>query len=1211
MSENRYHFQKLTPVSNADISVYEDAIDFVFANNDIKNVAVSGAYSAGKSSILESYKAKHTKRRFVHLSLAHFRTPEQDNSESEEAVKESILEGKILNQLIHQIPAGKIPQTNFRVKKGVNVRSIVFLTAFASLFVGSATYLLLAEKISDYVGALPNNWVKTTLSPVASQYAVLLATFICAGCAIAIVFSLIKAQKNKNVFRKISLQGNEIEIFENDDDSFFDKYLNEVLYLFENVEADVIVFEDMDRFNANHIFERLREVNTLVNVQRRKEKGTKYVPLKFIYLLRDDIFINKDRTKFFDYIVPIVPIVDSSNSYEQFRKHFRDGSLLELFDESFLQGISLYVDDMRILKNIYNEFIVYYNRLNTTELDCNKMLAIILYKNLFPRDFNNLQLNTGFVHTVFDYKNALIDDTVKQLNQSKQAQEKEIEDVKSEYLENETEVDNLYNQNGLYYRTYPNSQVRDAKKAERKQAIQSRVRLPQLENELSLIEVDISITKSKPLRDLITRENISEVFAITSKNEVGVENKFTEIKESDYFDLLKYLIRSGYIDETYRDYLTYFYEDSLSANDKTFLRRITDRRGAEYTYALKEPKKVVDSSVIRRIEFEQEETLNFDLLGCLLQNDTIDKYAIYLKTLVAQIRATGNFEFISKYYATENNRKELVVTINEQWIDFFTTVLKGKKLPDTQIRDFSTETLYYSSDDSISDVNVDRCLSEYISDNTDYLAIVQPDIDKLIAGFSLLEVLFVSIDYETANKSLFDAVYSNDLYELNFDNIALMLRKEYQAGNEADIEHKNFTLVQSKSDSPLALYVAKNMQCYIDVAIKNCDGRISDDENIAISVLNSGELSETTKAHYIKVLVTEITDITTVAASELWKSLITKHIVSFSESNFINYFTKHGIDQTLVDFINTADNEIDFSSTADTFGGDVAEQLFDAIAICNNLKTEKYREVVADLGYYFDNYDSVDISDEKFNVLIEEKLMHMDVDGLGYVRDNYSKCLYDFIRQNLDEYLDIQTAEIFRLQEALKIITWDIDNDKKLKLLANSDEPISVIGKDYSDAITTYILKNNLDESDKTALYANYSKWGVKAQAMIASLAIASVYEIISEDTAVDDALLSLLLKNENVERELRISLFSMTIPTLNEETCSLHFDELGLSELKYIFTKSSGVKKYEKSNEVKTILEALKLHTWIYDYSEDEQNNKKYLVTKNRPKAKSPKFLD
>ncbi|MFF2907308.1 hypothetical protein [Paenibacillus sp. NPDC057934] len=45
-------------------------------------------------------------------------------------------------------------------------------------------------------------------------------------------------------------------------------------------------------------------------------------PRSFIF--RDDIFFSKDRTNFFDYIVPIIPVVDSSNSYDQFISHFKE-----------------------------------------------------------------------------------------------------------------------------------------------------------------------------------------------------------------------------------------------------------------------------------------------------------------------------------------------------------------------------------------------------------------------------------------------------------------------------------------------------------------------------------------------------------------------------------------------------------------------------------------------------------------------------------------------------------------------------------------------------------------------------------------------------------------------------------------------------------------------------------------------------------------------
>ncbi|MDD2234906.1 MAG: hypothetical protein PHV03_08415 [Desulfitobacteriaceae bacterium] len=92
---------------------------------------------------------------FIHISLAHFRTPEQEDGESEEPIKESVLEGKILNQLLHQIPAEKIPQTNFRVKKGVSSKNIAFLTAFTSFFIGSIIFLLSSSSVVSFVAALP------------------------------------------------------------------------------------------------------------------------------------------------------------------------------------------------------------------------------------------------------------------------------------------------------------------------------------------------------------------------------------------------------------------------------------------------------------------------------------------------------------------------------------------------------------------------------------------------------------------------------------------------------------------------------------------------------------------------------------------------------------------------------------------------------------------------------------------------------------------------------------------------------------------------------------------------------------------------------------------------------------------------------------------------------------------------------------------------
>jgi uncharacterized protein (UPF0335 family) len=1215
MGDKKYVFQKLTPVSNADISVYEEAINFVFENSDVKNVAISGAYSAGKSSILESYKAKHKKIRFVHLSLAHFRTPEQENDEADDVVKESVLEGKILNQLIHQITAEKIPQTNFRVKKGVNAKNIAALTVFASLFIGSIVFLLSLSGAASFAVALQDNWVKSALSVLFSPYAAIPATAISIVCSVAFIFSLIKAQKNKNIFRKISLQGNEIEIFEEQDDSYFDKYLNEVLYLFENVEADVIVFEDMDRFNASRIFERLREVNTLVNINRKKDQGDKYVPLRFFYLLRDDIFVSKDRTKFFDFIIPIVPVVDSSNSYEQFLKHLKDGGLLDKFDQSFLQSLSLYVDDMRILKNIYNEFVVYIHRLNTTDLDWNKMMAMIAYKNLFPRDFSDLQLAKGFVFAVIAQRQILIEEALTSAKEQRQAIIDRIEWAKKETLTSQQELTDVYAAKesrlpkDYYGRLTTEGNVKkkqhQEEMAKRKQAIQDILdgNLPNLEAEIVDIDRELALTSAKPLKDLITRKNIDNIFTINHTNEIGEVIDFKEIKGSCYFALLKFLIRNGFVDETYTDYMTYFYEDSISANDKTFLRHITDKRGANYTYALREPKKVVESPILGSIEFGQEETLNFDLLECLLLNRADSKYAEYLKALISQIKKTKNFDFVSKFYDTGKAHREFVISINELWDDFFHEAWSHKKLPEMQIRQYSIDTLYYSDDDSIKKVNGNggNCLSYYISCCPDYLNVKQPDIDRLAAAFSLIDVSFASIDYEKADKALFDAVYQLNLYKLTFENIALMLKKMYGIENDSDIAHKNYTLVKSHTDSPLAAYIANHMSVYTKIILANCGDCITDEEDVAVALLNSDV--SLLKTQYIQALTTNISKLEKVNEFDLWPALMEHEIVEFSISNFVNYFLKHELDDVLCKYINDSPANARFTSISNDYVAGVAESIFNAVSINNDISTEKYRRILCDLGFYFAEYEASDISADHFKILIDESILAMDIEGLKYVREKYSAHLFAFIQHNLDEYLVFQTEEIFEFDEALQILSWSIDDDKKTSLLEFTNEPISIVGKQYSDAVNAYIIENNFSAEDKPSLYAQYSQYGQQTREAIIALVATqvNVKEIITKNMTVDDAMLSVLLQSEIATRDQKIMLFTMAVPSLNEESCSTHFDELGLSELKGIFVKAGGRRNYEKNKEVTAVLDALKTHSWIYEYREDERNNTRYEVIKKQ----------
>ena len=1233
MTQKYYNFEKLTPDKDADISVYEEAIEFVFDNSDVTNIAISGAYGAGKSSVIESYEKKHDDKNFLHISLAHFEPTERN--ESEDSVKETTLEGKILNQLIHQIPVDRIPQTNFRVKKDVGRRNIIIITILLYVLLGSITFISMSNKIQNWVDALCDGRLKSLLAIFTNDFTVFFAAIALAGSAFICIYNTVKVQKNKNLFHKVTVQGNTIEIFENKDESYFDKYLNEVLYLFEQVEADVIVFEDMDRFNSNVIFERLREVNNLVNVHkynkfknkkrhklinkifRRKEK--QYKPLRFFYLLRDDVFVTKDRTKFFDYIIPIVPVLDGTNSYDQFIRHLKQGNILEKFDSTFLQRLALYIDDMRVLKNVYNEFLVYMYRLNNTDLNWNKMLAIIVYKNIFPRDFCNLQLGKGYVHELFEQKENLSKETIGKLEEEKQLIQEKITYINKENLTDVQELNDAYEAkyNRLPRDSWYNQLTQEGRKEKDKlekekekriEVIDNRNKgmMTELEVKLQDIEQRISATKTKLLSELITRDNTDSIFMIKSINPIGEENQYNEIKGSDYLELLKFLISNGYIDETYNDYMTYFYEDSLSAHDKMFLRRITDKKGSDYEYSLKDVEKVLSSPVLRVVDFYEEETLNFNLLKGLLVNQENPKYQKYLSALIKQMKDNKDTEFISKFYDSTQFDKTFIIKLNEQWTDFFSYIAVNKILPLKQIRGFSLDSLCLLDENKIQDINIEGCLTDYISNQSDYLNIQNPDVAKIISQFCILGVKLKKIEIDTANKDLIVGVYENNLYELTFENIKLMIKSMYGEYDSYNIEHRNYTVIQGKSESPLAKYIAENINRYANEYLKNCNGYIEDSEDVAIKFINDENVLGDIQEKYVNVLKTVISDISVIQNKKLWNEMLDKRIIKKTVPNIIHYYTEYCCDSQLIKFINECDAGMDYSHIENEFGGEIARQFFDSVAVNNEIKTSRYQEILCNMGYGYDVYDAYDISDDKMEVLIKKDVIEMNNVGLEYIRNHYKKYTALYIDENIEAYLRIITSDNFSYEEALHILGMEIGDKEKIDLLGLTTEPISVVGKGYSSSLIKYILDNNFDEHDENELYQHFSEYEEVIQSSIYRVAKSRIANIIDNSTIVlDDNLLSKLLTMSKCSMDDKIQLWAKALPNLTEETCKKHFDELGFPELKGIFTKRNNyTKTYEDNSFIRDILYVLKKNTWIFDYYK-KSDDEGYVVVKNPIKDK------
>ena len=1178
--DGKITFQELTPYSNADDSVYWEAIAHCFEQDTIRNVAISGAYGAGKSSVLLSYEERNRERRFLHISLAHF-----EDTKPAQPEKESVLEGKILNQLLHQLSPEDIPQSNFRVKREIKKSTVGLYSAALVLYGLLVLYLLKFDRWCAYYNSLSPRKLSLLQFSVGDRMPIFAALLLLLMTGF-FLYKLICAQKERNLLKKLSVQGNEIEIFSQSEDSCFDKYLNEVLYLFSHAPADVIVFEDLDRFEANRIFERLHEINTLVNRQRKAEGRP---PLRFFYLLRDDIFTSKDRTKFFDFIIPVVPVVDGSNSYDKLKEFLELDGCYERFDDHFLKDISLYIDEMRVLKNICNEFFIYIRTLNTTELDYNKMFALIVYKNLFPADFGELQMNRGYVASLFARKEALIEEEIGQIEEKIGNINREIRLFEGEPAKSISELDDIFakrKQNTFYglILKQADQEEYDSRAADIRRWNETSI--DELQQKLEPLQKRRTALRILPLKELITRENIDGFFSPADQSD-----GFQAIRSSSYFPLLKFLIRTGYIDETHSDYMTYFYENSLCAGDKIFLRSVTDRKAKSFDYALRSPALV--ASRLRETDYDQEETLNFDLLDYILEDETQNNS---VEHLFRQLREGKKYPFAVEYFERTEKKNAFVQRANQLWPGLFSELYAaGQLVSDAWLKDYSLRTLCTCSDGTILAVNVDDALTRYISEAKDYLNIVEPQTEQLIARFRLLAVSFQKIIPASSNAGLLRRVYEEGLYSLNFDNITAFLGYELPNLPPATIREQNYSLVLHTGESSLYKKIQENMEAYLHLILENCGGTIKDKPKAILAILNCEELSREDKIRYIQLLhySAHIRSLCYVSDRELWCDIVHSRIWIDGRENILAYFEFAGeINEELLILIDRTTN-LDFSNMGGNYAEELLSSFFDAVISCGDMDNSKYKEIVCSLGKKIPALTVEGLPAQKLRILIDYHILLMTPDNLRFLRRIYSTETMLFVLNNADSYLELMTDVLFSMDELLVFLDSTASDEQKLQLLSFAHDPIPTIGTKYSLPVKLCILQNNPKTEEMPAYYESYDTEEPEIQDTVYAYALTQLPQLAENcETA------SVHLMNRIFESPLKMS---EKLPILtncalcrSEEDFRSFLATLGMTD----FDKAFWKKTFQVTTTYSDLLEAMKSRGWIVKYTQNAGRMDQYRVT-------------
>ena len=1089
---HEYAFQKLTPTVNADLTTYEDALDYVFyeQNRDVQNIAITGIYGSGKSSVINTYERKYNKK-FIHISLSHFEGVTNEESED-------VLEKKIVNQLVQQVPSKLIPETKFKIKKEFCLGDATFL---ASKIIALAYFIIYFIKFKALVNAA-NSGKYTWFEKITSMHALALAVVLFTILLISLLVQLLKLQNQKHIIGKVSVQGNEIDLADDKDDkSYFNRHMDEILYVLENITTaeendrfDGIIIEDLDRFEQkvdSKIFEKLRELCVLGNKRIKKNKGEGQPTLRFFYLLSDDTFLSKERTKFFDYILPIIPVVDTSNAYAKIKNGLVQAGYEDKIDDHFLRGLSLYFDDYRLIKNILNEFQIYAKKLTNIEHNYNELLALIVYKNYFPKDFAELQLHSGYVYSLFDKRASLVKEKTDRLNALLTDAKTKLTALNNEVLASEKELQLVKHDRELNKTnsTYSDIRYTEWEKTEyprRLQAIRDKRsgKEKEIREEIIDLQTEIIHVSNKKFKDLLANEK--DVFIINSNK--GDEN-IKSVQEDKYFEIIRYLIITGYLDDfSYRDYMACFDENGMTISDKNFWIAVNNRTGKPFDYKLDNLDLVYES--LKEEDFLVPATRNNMLIDYLVRHKkrtSFEKFAM-------QIKESSDVDFIAQYLRNTMCYESFISDICRIWDGFLNAVISdsNQAISLEERQQVVLTSLTVCTDEEIKKQNENGILKKYLEEDISAAICDDEKAETIAEKLNMMNVKIYNLDAQLGGGSLRQEVVENSLYEINIENMESILKNELSHAND-DIDNRFLSSLLNGGVDEVAIYTLSNLAEVVSIVVENNDKQ-NDDQKIVQRISNADIDKELITA-YLKISETIVDDIASVN-DKYWNILAEKHTFSEKSENILFYFEKYGLDMSLVKYLNEANikENIDFTSESDR-----CVRLWKEVYKKNTLSDETYFELVEQIGCKIDNYNDFNLDEHKCRYLIEHNLIPMNPSTINLFRMHYQTLMCDFICSDIPKYIALTKGAMFSIDEVKELLEDSrVKEEDKIKLLSMTTDVISVKDKKLSDVVFKEILAKHFDVNDLQYLSEKYDKYNDECKNAIYKIMVVHKAQLIS-----------------------------------------------------------------------------------------------------------------
>lgn len=1081
MKDNiNYKFHKLTPtkvdINSESYRIIEKALNQSYYDNDIKNIAITGIYGSGKSSILKTYYSKKFKKsELINVSIADFDSyldqnskkndNQKDNKEDEDNSSNDLstnylnnanriksAEKQIINQILYQIPSNKIPLSKFKVKNKRKIRDISFFSTCLILVILGILMSLKIEFIYSYF------YKFLAFSNLNNVNNIKLNFFIDSFIIFSILFPLISlsiwlGRRVSIKLNKFNFKGAESELIENDNTNILDQEARELVYLIWSSGVKTVIFEDLDRFNDISIFLRLREINSLINFKSEET-------VRFIYVIRDDLFESKDRVKFFDLIIPVIPSMTSKNSKGKILDIFGDIEDKFSVSKKVLLGLSLYIDDMRLLYSIRNEYEIYSKSIDIDK-NADEVFSLIVLKNIFPKEYEELERDRGYLYEILNKRESLntiykksLQIKIKEKEELKKLIVKRVSDFLAVNIPKNYRFDNANNDsygkimyewsrnknkdyliyNGSYGSNYNYSSFID-ELCKHDDSLKNRleeidyddiyIKIDSLSDEIDNLNKKINMRNSSQMSHLLNQLSDEDLMDFFEEN----DEAYNLITKDHYFPLIRYLLLTGLVDENYWRYKGFFYDSDIGRNDNIYISRVLSGKNIENNFKLENPDFVLE--YLKLDDYSRKDIVNYDLIDLLISTDK-DKELYEVFKVILQNNDQEAIEYINSYKYKILKKFTFLISKSDfsgLWLD-----LKNQVIPkELKLKLIGLICLN-------ENIETNEEFKEYVENNSNILELnYLEEKQEMLKGIKALDVKFTDVSNIEIDDNIAKFILDNNMFKLNLDN-AINLLSVYLSKNKDDISKRLFRYMYDDSlllDS-LRELVISNIDNFIEkynefVQKNNINSNTGE---LAFLEILKSNLNDDYKRIFIKNEETVIENISSLKSDKILIDLANNDLIQYNENNILEFYNKTTKVNPIINIINL-NYHLEF---------ELPNEMYTDIINSSLLNYDLFKKVIYKVSNSI-NIVSNDLSREKYKLLLKNFLIKFNIDnfetflnieGLDLIVDYMDS----IIKQNVtsEELIDFMNENGI-IKKLSKEIVFEILNKK----LLNDDSTISLI----------------------------------------------------------------------------------------------------------------------------------------------------------------------